>query len=255
LTVAGRSGTVRLPDPRDRSSSTNPSSLEGRPRTLNRDELARTASALEAELAAQGSPRIFAPLAEIYRLQGRTDEAVRVAREGLRLFPEHLAIRIVLARALVDARDASGARGTYGEVLLRDPSNLEARAHLETRGEPIPRPSAGAPVTLAEPAAEDPMAGGPLHAEANAEPATGVQDLAEELGHLADLFSPRIGTWAPTEEVVTGIATLTLAEIYARQGLFDKAVEVCQTILARTPADQEAMERLRRYQEQLASVT
>jgi tetratricopeptide (TPR) repeat protein len=223
--------------------------------TLNGDELARIAGTLETELTAQRSPRIFAPLAEIYRLQGRTDEAVRMAREGLRHFPEHLSIRIVLARALVDARDVSGARGIYGEVLLRDPSNLEARAHLEARGEPIARPGTGAAEPPAEPTPKNPTTGAPAPAEAQAEPAGGGQDLAEELGHLADLFSPRIGTWAPTEEVVTGIATLTLAEIYARQGLFDKAVEVCQTILARTPADAEARERLQKYQEQLASVT
>jgi tetratricopeptide (TPR) repeat protein len=224
---------------------------------LNRDDLARTASVLEAELSVQASPRVFAPLAETYRLQGKTDDAVRLAREGLRLFPEHLAIRIVLARSLAQAKDAPGARSAYGEVLVRDPANVEARAYVETRAEeaaqPQPRPTPAPEEPPGAPAETAPGAG--AQAEPLQEHAVGAQNLAQELGHLSDLFSPRVGVWSPAGEVVTGIATLTLAEIYARQGFIDKAVEVCETILARAPDDQEARERLRRYQQQLASVT
>jgi len=74
--------------------------------------------------------RVFAPLAEAYRKAGLTQEAVEIAREGLRLHPGFVGGRVALARALFDQQ-------LYQEVLeeltavVRDvPDNLVAQKLL-----------------------------------------------------------------------------------------------------------------------------
>ncbi len=181
---------------------------------------------LEEQCIAAESPRAFAPLAEAHRLAGRTDEALRVAREGLEAFPGHLGVRLVLARTLLDAGDVEGASDEYRLVLERDPANVEAAAQLGVTSS----------VTAAAPQEEEASLPG--------------ASLSTELSHLADLFaSPTELRGGPPD----AIATLTLAEIYARQGLFDRAVEVCEAILRLRPDDEEADAKLREYNEVLSS--
>jgi predicted Zn-dependent protease len=74
--------------------------------------------------------RIFAPLAEAYRKAGLVDEAIEIARDGLRIHPGFVGGRVALARALFD-------KGLYDEVIeeltpiVRDvPDNLVAQRLL-----------------------------------------------------------------------------------------------------------------------------
>ncbi len=76
------------------------------------------------------SSRIFAPLAEAYRKAGLLDEAIEIARDGLRLHPHFIGGRVALARALFD-------KGIYEEVVkelepvvLDAPDNLVAQKLL-----------------------------------------------------------------------------------------------------------------------------
>jgi tetratricopeptide (TPR) repeat protein len=48
--------------------------------------------------------RVFGPLAEAYRKAGLYDEAIEVAREGLKIHPNFIAGRVSLARALFDKK-------------------------------------------------------------------------------------------------------------------------------------------------------
>jgi tetratricopeptide (TPR) repeat protein len=71
--------------------------------------------------------RVFAPLAEAYRKSGLVDQAIEIAREGLRVHPHFVGGRVALARALFDKK-------MYPEVLdellsvVRDvPDNLVAQ--------------------------------------------------------------------------------------------------------------------------------
>lgn len=71
--------------------------------------------------------RVFAPLAEAYRKAGLLDEAIDIAREGLRVHPNFVGGRVALARALFE-------KGLYSEVVdelspvIRDvPDNLVAQ--------------------------------------------------------------------------------------------------------------------------------
>ena len=190
------------------------------------DDLNESVNDLERALEKGPSPRVYAPLAEAYRITGRPQDAVRIARDGLEAFPRHLAIRLVLARSLADLGDEEAAAETYREILRDDPQNVEAGAYA-----PSPEPTP-VPGDVPEP--------------------TRVGTLSEELEHLAELFS------APSECLAVdrppeGIATLTLAEIYARQGLAEKAVEICETILEKHPGDERVTTRLAEYRRSLAA--
>jgi tetratricopeptide (TPR) repeat protein len=74
--------------------------------------------------------RVFAPLAEAYRKANRVDEAIEIAREGLKVHPNFVGGRVALARALFDKK-------LYEEVIeelrpvVRDvPDNLVAQRLL-----------------------------------------------------------------------------------------------------------------------------
>jgi tetratricopeptide (TPR) repeat protein len=205
---------------------------------LDRKDLTGAPGALEEALTRGDSPRALAPLAEAQRLRGEIEEAIRTAEHGVAAFPDHVGIRIVHARTLSDAGRTGEARQAYREVLDRDPSNLEARAFLDEGETPGERAEA---VTAAgsDELADKGRVGG----------------LNEELADLADLFSerPRLDEGFDDRDPLSGIATVTLAEIYARQGLVDRAVEVCETVLERSPDNEQARARLEQYRRQLAT--
>lgn len=200
---------------------------------LETSTLDSTIDTLERELLGGRDSRAYAPLVEAYRLRGDLDDAVRVGRAGVLAFPGHVAIRIVLARALAESSQAGEAREEYEEVLRLDPGSSEARIALGLLGR---RP------TAAPAPAPKPRQGGPA-------------SLSEELAHLSDLFCPRPDTeLAGRGCEFSGIATLTLAEIYARQGFPQRAVEVCELILERRPDDNTARTRLEEYRRSLAAL-
>lgn len=204
--------------------------------SLDRETLSGAVVELEREMKDEPSARFFAPLAEAYRLQGRLEDAIRVAETGLLSNPDHIAIRLVLARALTDCCRDEEARKAYDEVARLDPDNAEARAFTGlieapgAQGEGDRGDASSDELTLKEPIS-----------------------LSAELAHLSELFSERRCCPEPLAQDPDEIATLTLAEIYARQGLPDKAVEVCERILARDPDDEEAARRLGEYRNELAS--
>jgi len=192
---------------------------------LDRDVLDRAIERLESQ-PIHVSPRVAAPLAEAHRLRGEPARAVEIARAGLASFPDHRGILCVLARSLADAGEPTPSREAYAELLRLDPQNIEARACLGLASRTAADAPADAPPEVA---AEGPLA----------------QTIPEGLAHLDGLFSARgdSGDAAPEQS----IATLTLAEIYARQGLRAKAIEVCERILRDRPDDDEAKERLEEY--------
>ncbi|MFH1690151.1 MAG: tetratricopeptide repeat protein [Candidatus Eisenbacteria bacterium] len=205
---------------------------------------------LESELAHEPSPGVFAPLAEAYRLSGRIDSALETARRGVEAYPDHLGIRIVLARAIAVSEGRAEALRAYEDVLARDARNLEARAFVEAAAEVVETP-------VQEEAHVPPNDGMWSPAlEGGAEPGyrTGTSSLSEELAHLADLFVPA-GTDSDTPSLgPSSIATLTLAEIYSRQGLYGKAAEVCERILEREPDNERARSALEEYRRHPATV-
>ena len=233
------------------------------------DDFTTRIAELESELARDPSPRVFAPLAEAYRLSGRLDDALETARLGIEAHPDHVGIRVVLARAVLDSQGRERALSAYGDVLTLDAGNLEAQAYRDSAPEPVEAPVASAaterPVeenetTVAPPEDEavtappDEAPPSPPEEMARSGRRSGAGSLSEELAHLADLFLPVNTSSEGPLLGPTSIATLTLAEIYSRQGLYGKAAEVCERILERDPDNEGAKSALDEYRKHPASV-
>ena len=205
---------------------------------------------LESELARDPSPRMFAPLAEAHRLSGQLDSALEIAGRGVEAHPNHVGIRIVLARAAADSGDHERALSAYADVLTLDSDNLEAQAYVDSVPERTEAPIEG--VAQSDTPDEVPPSDPDDSTEAYRRPGAG--SLSEELAHLADLFVS-VDTSADGPSLrPSSIATLTLAEIYSRQGLYGKAAEVCERILEHDPDNERARAALEEYRKHPATV-
>ena len=71
--------------------------------------------------------RVFAPLAEAYRKAGLVDEAVEIAREGLKVHPNFVGGRVALARALFEKRQYEQVVDELQPVIRDVPDNLVAQ--------------------------------------------------------------------------------------------------------------------------------
>jgi tetratricopeptide (TPR) repeat protein len=71
--------------------------------------------------------RVFAPLAEAYRKAGLIEEAIDIAREGLRIHPQFVGGRVALARALFDQKQFSEVIDELIQVVRDVPDNLVAQ--------------------------------------------------------------------------------------------------------------------------------
>lgn len=71
--------------------------------------------------------RVFAPLAEAYRKAGLADEAIEIAREGLKFHPTFIGGRVALARALFDKKLYAEVVAELAMVVQEAPDNLVAQ--------------------------------------------------------------------------------------------------------------------------------
>lgn len=74
--------------------------------------------------------RVFAPLAEAYRRAGLLNEAIEIARDGLRIHPHFIGGRVALARALFDLGKYEEVVKELEPVVLDAPDNLIAQKLL-----------------------------------------------------------------------------------------------------------------------------
>jgi tetratricopeptide (TPR) repeat protein len=216
---------------------------------------------------------IFAPLASLYARQFDFQRAIDVLRRGLAIYPNYFSARVLLARCYVALDNFGAAVGELEGVLGADPYNVsalgllgdemrnrgrlaEARDHylkileiepdneeyaykLEllntlTEGSPFARE---AEVALEEAEAITPPA--PELIEVPPEPPEVEPAEAAPVLEEAELAAAEPEeAEAPPEE----IATLTLAKIYEDQGLFVRAREVIDKVLAREPDNAAALE-------------
>lgn len=76
------------------------------------------------------SSRVFAPLAEAYRKAGLVEEAIEIAREGLRIHPHFVGGRVALARALFEKKLYAEVVDELSKVIQDAPDNLVAQRLL-----------------------------------------------------------------------------------------------------------------------------
>jgi tetratricopeptide (TPR) repeat protein len=169
-------------------------------------------------------------LAEIALADDRADDAERWYRELLAVDPMNDDARAALERVAAEPREAAPTPGEEGSWW--DPESEE----------PVPphTPAARQPASVeaAEPAEPDRAAepAGSAGPAGNPEPPTGIapRDLTDELDE-----------WELPEEVESvEVVTETIAELYARQGLHDRAAGVYRELIRRRGGDPALESRL-----------
>jgi tetratricopeptide (TPR) repeat protein len=250
---------------------------------------------LELKHAEHPEGRFFVPLANAYRKAGEVEHAESLLREGLRRHPDYLSAHIVLGRCLADRGAMAEASEEFRYVLSIDPQNLIAlrtlgelavagsrrdeavRWYEELLGvDPMNEDARRALESLRQSGGEvgeEFRAGaawwdgeGEAAAPADAVPASMEDDalpLAEEArGGGYDPFSTGSvsglegGEPALQDPPVAGeVVTETIAELYARQGLVERAAEVYRELIRRRGEVPALQRRLAELEHQLGSAT
>jgi predicted Zn-dependent protease len=193
----------------------------------------------EQRLAADPASRAFLPLAELYRRDARPEDAREMLEAGLVRHPGFVSALVALAQVLLDLGDDTGAQDVLARVVARDPENLVA-------------------LRLQAAAAEDDenWLGAIAHLERIVRLETAdfeaVARLQTARNRLTNQSLPPEAAPAPaleTAAVVPGdtvgaVVTLTLADLYLRQGYTDRARELLSQMAANDPGREDVRERL-----------
>lgn len=187
---------------------------------------------------------VFAPLADAQRRAGRLDEATELVEDGLSRLPEFVPGHLVCARILRDGGDAEGASAAYRRALELDPENVIALREAAGVAEELDR--TGRALEL-------------WHRLVRLEPED--PDLRE---HVRELKRRHFGVEAPAERKAvdsegeeaadegeeadrddgTEVYTRTMGDLYARQGLVERAAAIYRQLVERHPDDRELRSRL-----------
>lgn len=225
---------------------------------------------------------IFAPLASFYARQFDFQKAVDVLRRGLGIYPNYFSARVLLARCYVALDNFGAAAGELETVLGADPYNVSALGllgdEMRNRGRLAEARDHYLKILEIDPDNEEYayklellntlIEGSPFAPEA---------EVAEEEAEEITPPAPEVIEVPPTAEITEvapappeaepleaapvpeeaelaaaeleeeeaapeEIATLTLAKIYEDQGLFVRAREIIDKVLAREPDNAAARE-------------
>jgi tetratricopeptide (TPR) repeat protein len=214
-------------------------------------------------------------LGKTYMEAGDMENARRAFSEVLELQPEnHLAAKL-LAEIQKKTGDFAGAAATYLAILRYYPGDREVAALLREAQGPEPSAAPAVPEPARPPAAgqsrtEGTVTGSKMkHPVAPAPPVSGIPIAhpadpspdfrQEDLGGVPPApvnrtwsapAAPSASSWsAPPGDDLGGpeddaLQTNTLAELYLRQGLVDRAIEVYRGMLRVDPLNQKAARRL-----------
>ncbi|MGK2905946.1 MAG: tetratricopeptide repeat protein [Desulfuromonadales bacterium] len=196
------------------------------------------------------SSTAFVPLAEAYRQIGLLDDALEAARLGTTMLPHFSPGFSIMGRILGQMGRIDEAMSAYARALSIDRQSQaaligQARLHL-VRGE---RDSARKILLQAQEFhPDDEKITDMLSALDLPRPWAEIKQSSQ----FEKIVSRRKAT---AEEPVQPIATATLAEIYARQGLLANAIRTYQDILEQNPDNDAARERLMQLQEPVSEKT
>ena len=175
--------------------------------------------------------RAFLPLAEEYRRLGRLAESERVCREGLQRHPNYHSARVLLGRTLLEMDRLEESSAEFRAVLESEPQNLLAGRLLAGIYRNQGRWSE----------ALDTFRRLQSFYPDNAEVRAQVYQLERgpEEGSHAHVPQP-----SPAPVAQDAMATNTLAEIYFRQGLVERALAVYENMLRADPDNQAVRRRM-----------
>ena len=207
---------------------------------------------LRKKLAANPQSLVFVALADALRRAGQLGEAADTCRLGLTHHPKYMSAHVVLGKVLYEKRELDAAAGEFRQVLESDPENLVGHTML---GQVLlllgDLPSAVAELEAAQALNPDDEALLESLQDARRKLAAGApagESAAIEAAMKDAPVAPaRPASQAPEQGAVPRdeLATVTVAEIYLKQGFFQEAIEIFQKIIAADPANADATHRLR----------
>jgi len=193
------------------------------------EDLATAASIrrYEERLAKDPNSPAFAPLADLYRKVGRTQEAIALCRDGLERFPGYGAARLVLARVLADEGAADAAMAEVQALVDESPANAAGHrlaAELHRRAGRLDQ----AVTHLRQAVALDPTD----------------REARIVLEALDGAAAPPEGSALRKLLVDDTFVTPSFGDACLAQGLVDEAAHVFVRVLRRDPGHARARERL-----------
>lgn len=209
----------------------------------------------EARLQADPTSRVYLPLADLYRRDGKSDQARSVLVRGLQGDPGCISARALLGVVLTDLGEREAARGELLTVLSHDPDNLMALRLLgDDAASTGDWPKAcefwvrllrlqpeAADLRLALREACSRLA---IEADAVAVPSGPLaqqgEHRREDGRHQAHSGTDQEADPRPAPDVA-GVETPTLADLYRQQGHPQKARRIIERILAADPGRPDAL--------------
>lgn len=196
---------------------------------------------------------VFVSLAEAYRQMGLLEDALEVARRGVAALPRFCPGYTVLGRILAQQNQVTEAKKAFSAALAIDPDSISALkglarvyGRLKWRDE--------ARKVLEKAAQVDPEDEWVARMLASLGPAE-TKATRETPENAVDASNPAADDQqaAAGDEGDSPIATATIAEIYVKQGLFSKALQVYQGLLKANPGNEQVRERCRELEGQISA--
>src|SRR5581483_4569935 len=195
---------------------------------MTKDPSTSEINELKKKLEENSDSLVFAPLADAYRKQGNLEEAFLVCKKGLDKHPNYTSARVVLGRIYQEQGKTDQAVGEFKKVLETDPENLMAHSLLGAiyveKGDHQSAIEEYQKILTLNPDDEETQ--------------EALKKAIEKAAGEQKSNPPLKKESAQPEKKITqkeSTATITIAELYLKQGHFDKAIEVYQELLAGDP--------------------
>lgn len=217
---------------------------------MTNDSLTSEINELKKKLEENPDSLVFAPLADAFRRQGNLKEALDVCKKGLQKHSSYTLAQVVLGRILREQGKINEAADEFKTVLEIDPDNLLAHnllgyIYLEKKDFQAAIEEYQKVLTL-----------NPDDEEAQKELKVAIEKAAGENRGLQTGLKVESPLEPKVSTAKESTATLTLAELYLKQGHFDKAIEVFRELLANDPQNlmlrQKLTEAVERQQKESA---
>jgi tetratricopeptide (TPR) repeat protein len=202
-------------------------------------------------VAKDPSSTAFVPLAEAYRQVGLLDDALEATRLGTKMLPHFSPGFSAMGRILGQMGRIEEAMDAYAKALSIDRQSQAAqvglaRLHL-IRGERDEARRILAQAQESHPG--DDKVSDMLKALDLPRP----WEQIKQVPQVKEPTAPTETTVDEADETDEPIPTATLAEIYVKQGLTDKAIKIYNEILDKNPGNSDAQERILQLQKEAGS--
>lgn len=183
---------------------------------------------LKKKLEENPESLVFAPLADAHRKQGSLEEAFNICKKGLEKHPNYTSARVVLGRIFQEQKKIEQAAAEFKKVLETDPENLMAHSLLGeifvTRGDYQSAIEEYQKILTLNPDDDETQEALKQAIEKAAGDQKPKNQIKKDSLNTEKKNQPKDST-----------ASITIAELYSKQGHFDKAVEVFQELLTNDP--------------------